>query len=69
MQADARPGGGGESYRDDNCDVNRFIAGSTKAELAGRTSPVDVAARWRETGGGLQPHFLLAPSVYGVARA
>ena len=57
------------TFGDDNCDVNRFIAGSTKQSWLVGTSPVDVAARWRETGVGLQPHFLLAPSVYGVARA
>ncbi len=57
------------AFGDDNCDVNRFIAGSTAQSWLVGTSPVDVAARWRETGVGLQPHFLLAPSVYGVARA
>lgn len=53
----------------ENCEVNRFVAGSTAQSWLVGASPVDVAARWKETGGGLQPHFLLAPSVYGVARA
>ena len=35
------------TFGDDNCDVNRFIAGSTAQSWLVGTSPVDVAARWR----------------------